>query len=86
MSKRIQKCLEVTHARTISELSNEFKQEMRRGKAHNAMRLLVSNIKNGSLLLNVETLQQVNQKHPLRHSPDSEVLLTYKLEGVRPIK
>ena len=47
---------------------------MRRGKAHNAVKIMVDNIKN-DILLNEETFQQLNRKHPPRCSPDPEVLL-----------
>ena len=48
---------------------------MRRGKAHNTVKILVDNIENGILFLNDETFQQLNKKHPPRHSPDPEVIL-----------
>ena len=74
-SERIWKYLEDTHARTINELWKEFKHDMGKGKAHNAVKILVVNMENGILLLNEETFQRLNQKHRPRHSPDPEVLL-----------
>ena len=47
---------------------------MRRGKAHNAVKIMVDNIKN-NILLNEEMFQQLNRKHPSRRSPDPEVLI-----------
>lgn len=62
------------HSYKNNELWNELKHQMRRGKAHNAVKIMVDNIKN-DILLNEETFQQLNRKHPPRRSPDPEVLL-----------
>ena len=62
------------HSYKNNELWNELKPQMRRGKAHNAVKIMVDNIKN-DILLNEEMFQQLNRKHPSRRSPDPEVLI-----------
>ena len=62
------------HSYKNNELWNELKHQMRRGKAHNAVKIMVDNIKN-DILLNEEMFQQLNRKHPSRRSPDPEVLI-----------
>ena len=61
-------------------------REMRKGNAHNAMKLLTNNMKNGVLPLNKKTLEQLKQKHPQRRDADPEIMLPDKPEEIHPIK
>ena len=53
-----------TSARTtsnINEISNKFSRKIRRGKVHNANKLLTNNMENGILPLKKRTLQQTKK-------------------------
>ena len=57
---------------------------MRKGNAHNAMKLLTNNMKK-VLPLNKKTLEQLKQKHPQRRDADPEIMLPDKPEEIHPI-
>ena len=59
---------------------------MRKGNAHNAMKLLTNNMKCGVLPLNKKTLEQLKKKHPQRLDADPEIMLPDKAEEIHPIK
>ena len=82
----IQKCLKTTNTTNINEILKKFSSEMRRGNAHNAIKLLTDNMKNGILPLTEKTLQQLKQKHPPSSNADPEVLLPGKPEEIHPIQ
>ena len=50
------------------------------------MKLLTNNMKNGVLLLNKKTLEQLKQKHHRRRDADPEIMLPDKPEEIHPIK
>ena len=86
-AETIQKCLKNTNTTsTIIKISKKFSREMRRGNVHNAIKLLMDNMKNGILHLTEKTMQQVKQNYPPRCNADLEVLLPDKSEEVHPIK
>ena len=86
-SDTIQKNMKATNKTTsINEISKKFTREMRKGNVHNAMKLLINNMKNGVLPLNKKTLEQLKQKHPQRRDADPEIMLPDKPEEIHPIK
>ena len=81
------KNMKVTNKTTsIKEISKKFTREMRKGNAHNAMKLLTNNMKSGVLPLNKKTLEQLKKKHPQRLDADPEIMLPDKTEEIHPIK
>ena len=83
----IQKNMKATN-KTVptNAISKKFTREMRKGNVHNAMNLLINNMKNGVLPLNKKTLEQLKQKHPQRCDADPEIMLPDKPEEIHPIK
>ena len=67
------------------KFQKKITREMRKGNAHNAMKLLTNNMKN-VLPLNKKTLEQLKQKHPQRRDADPEIMLPDKPEETHPIK
>ena len=86
-SHTIQKNMKATNKTTsINEISKKISYEMRKGNVHNAMDLLTNNMKNGVLLLNKKTLEQLKQKHSQRRDADLEIMLPDKPREIHPIK
>ena len=67
-------------------MSKRFSQEMKKGNANSAMKILTDNMKNGFLPLTGHTLNELQLKHPEGKEVSQEILLTDAQEIIHPIK
>ena len=83
----IQKSLKSKETSTnIAEISKRFSQEIKKGNANSAIKILTDNMKNGILPLTRRTLNQLQLKHPERKEASQKISLTDTPETIHPIK
>ena len=66
----------------IAQLSKKFSNLMRKGDVNGAIKLLSSNMQNGILPLNEETLQMIKLKHPEAKEVSDDVILNGPLQQI----
>ena len=71
---------------TIAELSKQFKNYMKKGNVNAALKLKTGYMKDGILLLNIQTLNSLKEKHPESKDASVDILLTDIPQRVHPIK
>ena len=69
----------------IAKISVKFKELIQKGNVHGAFKLLTKKMSNGILLLTVETLSQLEIKHPDNRDASADVLLNGPIKEIHPI-
>ena len=71
---------------SFAEISKKFKQYMAKGNISSTLNLLASNMENGILPLDKDTLSKLIQKHLDSKTASQDILLNGLLQNIHPIK
>ena len=83
----IQRNLKTVNTRkSVSSISKKFTEQMSKGNINAAIKLLSSNMENGIVPLNENTIKQLIQKHPKSKKADAEILLADIPERVHQVR
>ena len=86
-AETIQKSLRSKKTSTdIAEISKSFSQEMQKENVNSAMKILTDNMKNSTVPLARQTLNELQLKHPERKEASQEILPTVTPETIHPIE
>ena len=86
--KYIQSSLKIIQkSPSIEEISKKVKEYMTaKGNINSALNVLISNMENGVLPLNKDTISKLFEKHPKNKTASQDILLNSSLQNIYPFK